>query len=147
MKDNKRQTHYNLGGRHYILSQARINWEGCGRKGIRHKIWGLMEVDCWLVRVEWRPPGLLISNPPASVPPFFLRRMPFLPQLSQFILAWDRDRNILDCISPWLGYPVAWLPPWLGLCFHSSELWYENVQNGSSSSVLAMCGAKKAARW
>jgi len=26
------------------LSQARINWEGCGRKGIRRKNRGVMEV-------------------------------------------------------------------------------------------------------
>ena len=23
------------------LSQARINWEGCGRKGVWHKNWGI----------------------------------------------------------------------------------------------------------
>jgi len=33
------------------LSQATINWEGCGRKGIRRKNGGLMEVDCWLVQI------------------------------------------------------------------------------------------------
>jgi len=30
----------------------------------------------------------------------FLCRIPFLPQPSQFILAWDRLRNMLDCIPP-----------------------------------------------
>jgi len=39
-----------------------------------------------------------IINPP------FLCRMPFLQQSCQFILAWDRHRNKLDCIHPWLGY-------------------------------------------
>jgi len=29
--------------------------------------------------------------------------MPFLLQPSQFILACDRHRNMLDCIPPWLG--------------------------------------------
>jgi len=29
--------------------------------------------------------------------------MPFLPQTSQFILAWERHRNMLDCIPPWLA--------------------------------------------
>jgi len=28
--------------------------------------------------------------------------MPFLPQPSQFILVWDRHRNMLDCIPLWL---------------------------------------------
>ena len=28
----------------WCLSQARINWEGCGRKGIRRKIGRMMEV-------------------------------------------------------------------------------------------------------
>jgi len=41
-----------------------------------------------------------------SINPPFLRRMPFLPQPSQFILAWDRHRNMLDCIPPWLGYTL-----------------------------------------
>ena len=36
-------------------------------------------------------------------PPHFLCRMPFLTQPFQFIRAWDRHRNMLDCISPWLG--------------------------------------------
>jgi len=39
----------------------------------------------------------LISNPHPSVPPF-LHQMPFLPQFAQFILAWDKHRNMLDCI-------------------------------------------------
>jgi len=34
--------------------------------------------------------------------PPFLRQMPFLPQPSQFILAWDRHQIC------WLAYPVAW---------------------------------------
>jgi len=64
------QYHHNItsllrqGGMHssifLCLSQARTNWEGCGRKGIRHKNrGGLMEVDCWLVQMEWHPPGCL----------------------------------------------------------------------------------------
>jgi len=36
----------------------------------------------------------------------FLHWMHFLPQPSQFILAWDRHRNMLDCIHPWLGYTI-----------------------------------------
>jgi len=35
--------------------------------------------------------------------PPFLRRMPFLLQPSQFILAWNRHQIC------WLAYPVAWL--------------------------------------
>ena len=35
----------------------------------------------------------------SAIPPF-LRQMPFLLQLSQFILAWDRHRNMLYCIPP-----------------------------------------------
>ena len=43
------------------------------------------------------------NQQPASLIPPFLRRMPFLPQPSQFILAWDRHQIC------WLAYPVAWL--------------------------------------
>jgi len=28
----------------WCLSQARINWEGCDRKGIQHKKWGIREL-------------------------------------------------------------------------------------------------------
>jgi len=35
-------------------------------------------------------------------------RMPIQPQPSQFILAWDRHRNMLDCMSRGLvAYPVV----------------------------------------
>ena len=50
------------------LSQARINWEGCDRKGIRRKnaefnLWlGVMEVGALIVRMKWRPDrGPIIS--------------------------------------------------------------------------------------
>jgi len=36
--------------------------------------------------------------------------MPFLSQPSQFILAWDRHKNMLDYIPPWLDC----ISPWLG---------------------------------
>jgi len=53
------------------------------------------------IRVGATPSGL-ISSPPPSIPQV-LRRMPFLPQPSQFILAWNRHRNVLDCIPPRFG--------------------------------------------
>jgi len=45
-------------------------------------------------------PSRLIGASIAIQP--FLRRMPFLAQPSQFILAWDRHQIC------WLTYPVAW---------------------------------------
>jgi len=36
------------------LSQAGINWEGCGRKGIQRKNGGMMEVGAPIVRMGWR---------------------------------------------------------------------------------------------
>jgi len=47
----------------WCLSQARINWEGCCRKGIRHKNGGMREVGRWLVWMEWRPVGLSVFLP------------------------------------------------------------------------------------
>jgi len=38
----------------WCLSQARIKWEGCGRKGIWRKNGGMMEVGHWLIWMEWR---------------------------------------------------------------------------------------------
>jgi len=44
----------------WCLSQARIKWEGCSRKGNwrKNRGWG---VGCWLVRMEWHPVGLAPS--------------------------------------------------------------------------------------
>jgi len=42
----------------WCLSLARINWEGCIRKGIRRKIGGMMEVGASMVLMGWRPAGL-----------------------------------------------------------------------------------------
>jgi len=39
---------------------------------------------------------------PTSIIPTFLRRMPFQPQPSQFILAWGRHQVC------WIAYPVSW---------------------------------------
>jgi len=39
---------------------------------------------------------------PTSIIPLFVRRIPFLPQPSHFILAWDRHQIC------WLAYPVEW---------------------------------------
>jgi len=61
----------------------------------------ITEADTPKIRMR-ATPSRLISDPPPSSPPF-LRHMPFLPQPSQFILAWDRHQIC------WLAYPVAWL--------------------------------------
>ena len=42
------------------------------------------------------PSGLSVPPPPSHA--HFLRQMPFLPQPSQFILAWDRHRIMLACV-------------------------------------------------
>ena len=47
----------------WCLFQARINWEGCGRKGIWRKIGGMMEVGALLVWMGWRPAGLSVHLP------------------------------------------------------------------------------------
>ena len=47
----------------WCLSQARIKWEGCGRKGIRRKNGGMMEVGRLLVRMEWYPAGWSVCLP------------------------------------------------------------------------------------
>jgi len=61
--------------------------------------WKITEADARTIRLGATPCGL-ISDPPPSCP--ILRRMPFLPQPSQFILTWDRHQIC------WLEYPVAW---------------------------------------
>ena len=50
------------------LSQARINWEGCSRKGIRRKNVGMMEAGAPIVRMGWHPDGLLVLLPLLSFP-------------------------------------------------------------------------------
>jgi len=46
-----------------------------------------------------------------SINPPFLHWMPFLLQHFQFILAWGRQKNMMDCISPWLAYWQQLPPP------------------------------------
>jgi len=41
-------------------SETRINWEGYGRKGIRRKKGGVMEVRALVVRMGCRPDGLSV---------------------------------------------------------------------------------------
>ena len=48
----------------------------------------------WQSRLNAILSGLSASPPPSP----FLCQMPFLPQPSQFILAWDRHRIMLSCI-------------------------------------------------
>jgi len=60
------------------LSQARINWQGCDKKGIRHKMGELVEVDCWLVRTEWCPPRLSVCLPLVILPSTMMSRRSFL---------------------------------------------------------------------
>ena len=52
--------------------------------------WKTTEADAPTIRLDATPSGLSMPLPPSSPP--YLRRMPFLPQPSQFILAWDRHR-------------------------------------------------------
>ena len=53
-------------------------WEGCCWKGIQRKNGGLMEVDCWLVRMEWRPPGLSVCLPLVILPSTMKSKRSFL---------------------------------------------------------------------
>jgi len=49
------------------LSQARINWEGCGRKAVQLKI-GDDLGGSLIVWMGWRPDGLLVRLPLLSFP-------------------------------------------------------------------------------
>jgi len=49
-----------------------------------------------------RSHSIRTNQRPTSIIPSFLRQMPFLPQPSQFILAWDRHQ-IWWFASQWLG--------------------------------------------
>ena len=61
--------------------------------------WKITEADTLTIRLDATPSGL--SVPHLHHLPF-LRQMPFLPQPSQFLLAWDRHRIMLACIlSMW----------------------------------------------
>ena len=60
------------------------------------------EYNSPIIRMDCHPIQTDLCSPPVPSPPF-LRRMPFLTQPSQFILAWDWHQIC------WLAYPVAWL--------------------------------------
>jgi len=53
----------------HCLSQARINWEICGRKGIQSKKWGDDGGGAPIIQVGWRPDGLSVHLPLLSFPP------------------------------------------------------------------------------
>jgi len=59
----------------WCLSQARINWEGRGRKGIRHKTGWMMEVGASMVQMSWHPAGLSVHLPLLSSPRLIKSRM------------------------------------------------------------------------
>jgi len=61
----------------WCMSQARVNWEGCGRKSIWRKIGGrgMMEVGASMVQIGWRPAGLLVHLPLLSSPCLIKSRM------------------------------------------------------------------------
>ena len=40
------------------MSQLRINWEGCGRKGIRRKLVGMMQAEATATQISWHSVGL-----------------------------------------------------------------------------------------
>jgi len=84
---------------------------------------------CWLVWMEWRPAG-----PPTSIiPPPFLRQIPFLPQPSHFILAWDRHQIC------WIAYPVAlWNTKYVSIQFQQWMM-IECQQATSSLSDQSNC--------
>ena len=46
----------------HCLSQARKNWEDCGRKGIRCKNRGMIEVGAPIVWMGWHLEGLSAMN-------------------------------------------------------------------------------------
>jgi len=50
------------------LSQARINWEGCGRKGIPRKNGEIIKVGAPIVWMGWRTDGLSVRLPLLSFP-------------------------------------------------------------------------------
>jgi len=40
------------------MSQLRINWEGCGRKGIRRKLVGMMQAEATATQISWHSVAL-----------------------------------------------------------------------------------------
>ena len=47
----------------WCLSQARINWQGCSKRGIQRKNGGMRQVGQWLIRMEWRLSALSVCLP------------------------------------------------------------------------------------
>jgi len=66
----------------------------------------ITEADAPTIRLDATPSQLSCALTSIITP--FLRRMPYLPQPSQFILAWDRHRMMLACIPSGLVH-AQWL--------------------------------------
>jgi len=67
----------------------------------------ITEENAPTIRLDATPSGLL--EPPSPSPPPFLRQMPFLPQPSQFILAWNRHQIMVAGIPSGLVINVLTL--------------------------------------
>ena len=74
-------------------------WAGARRNLLDFMVQGkITEADTPTIRMGATPSELIIDPPPSPpFPPIFTSDA-LLLQPSQFILAWDRHRNMLDCI-------------------------------------------------
>ena len=80
-------------------------------------------------------PSGLISDPPPSSPIF--RQMPFLPQPSHFILAWDRHQIC------WIAYPVAWFIP-RGQLYKTRS---NTTDNSNQQPFYGLCTSPPVKNW
>ena len=121
-----------------VPSQDKLGWEGCGRKGIRSKNGGMMEVDCWLVLMEWRPCGLSECPRLVVFPSSIKSRRSFLlapadpdgPGKRAVKRLWLCGGGILApklCILPFFGFlsrQVSWVVDFVCSTWPSvSQMW------------------------
>jgi len=79
------------------LSQVRLNWEDCRRKGIWRKNGGMMEVGRWLVRMELHPSGL--SGICSVIFPCTKKsRRRFLLALAPWVCPEKKGRKMVVCV-------------------------------------------------
>jgi len=94
------------------MSQARINWEVCSTNGIRHKIGGMMEVGASMVRMGWRPVGLLVHLPLLSSQRLIKSRDDRLSQHVSGVSGW------MSLVPAHPGSPGQRAVKWQCMCVH-----------------------------
>jgi len=119
----------------WCLSQAKTNWEGCSRKGIQCKEWGMMQVGHSLIPMEWHPAGLSVCLPLiSSLAPQSPEEDFFCHWLTRVVTEKGQYNGRGVCACVWLKYPPLCDTNLNSLMY--SATWSDDVKCNTFSTIL-----------